>query len=768
PQTSARIHRAPSDPGRPAQPTPAAQLRPSGRPEPPSTPEWRPARLSINVSLHSNQQGKHLRATSPCGQVHRQGNFRTRLRRQQRRHRPDVPRLGRQRHRRRAAIRHRIDVGSGHRQPRHHGNSTGPGGQTSLSADQLRETVGTVRGHRQMSRRRAVVTPSVGIGAAVEQQPNLLCAVSPERPDTAFGSAPALSSCPTVERQPRRAARHSAVVSPSSAASSRVSTFMSAMRHHGLGSAPPWISKQPIEAVATVRMFSGLAALFNSNSSTPRQGIPTFRRRVPQRRPAQAVCGIDCNRLAVEQPSHVGHVAKSGYRDEFGGFSHLGRKSRLSKPGASRSEQELIADCTCPVCQELFQHPQRLTACRHTFCKKCAKKMAAKTSNPMEEAAEMSFGLFGMFHHRERQTSAKEKPGSVCCPICRETSEKFEPDETIEYLVKVLQEMRHQSRCSGAESCLTEATLQCPCCDKRFCQSHHAAQLTALKDSGTALLKDLDSLLFEPDQNGDEKLKQLQSAMSESVEIESLLAEQLHRKFADFREQIGLCQSQLQSPLVPDEAERSVLLLDRAVLRQLTSNGASARLARLLPEAKSRAKRAQERWPERRLALQFDAVKMQYDFEGLLAQHASSAVFQSPYEGLPPMLTRVRQQNLSQKPWDIGILSNLEGIVCCDGAIKLRSSVGDSAGSAKELTGPLLVINAQCFPTKMLHVTDLELILTSDASGTESPCSNLEGRTVTSFGEKGLRTSPVSQSSRPQRIWRSNVRCGCQEFEGGQ
>ncbi|PAA77627.1 hypothetical protein BOX15_Mlig034248g3, partial [Macrostomum lignano] len=435
-----------------------------------------------------------------------------------------------------------------------------------------------------------------------------------------------------------------------------------------------------------------------------------------------------------------------------------------AEPGASRSEQELIADCTCPVCQELFQHPQRLTACRHTFCKKCAKKMAAKTSNPMEEAAEMSFGLFGMFHHRERKTSAKEKPGSVCCPICRETSEKFEPDETIEYLVKVLQEMRHQSRCSGAESCLTEATLQCPCCDKRFCQSHHAAQLTALKDSGTALLKDLDSLLSEPDENGDEKLKQLQSAMSESVELESLLAEQLHRKFADFREQIGLCQSQLQSPLVPDEAERSVLLLDRAVLRQLTSNGAGARLARLLPEAKSRAKRAQERWPERRLALQFDAVKMQDDFEGLLAQHASSAVFQSPYEGLPPMLTRVRQQNLSQKPWDIGILSNLEGIVCCDGAIKLRSSVGDSAGSAKELTGPLLVINAQCFPTKMLHVTDLEvkqvatitpkfngegmpgrmhiynqrqLILTSDASRHRVTVFNLEGRTVTSFGEKG-------------------------------
>uniref|UniRef100_A0A1I8FTF6 RING-type domain-containing protein n=1 Tax=Macrostomum lignano TaxID=282301 RepID=A0A1I8FTF6_9PLAT len=393
-----------------------------------------------------------------------------------------------------------------------------------------------------------------------------------------------------------------------------------------------------------------------------------------------------------------------------------------AEPGASRSEQELIADCTCPVCQELFQHPQRLTACRHTFCKKCAKKMAAKTSNPMEEAAEMSFGLFGMFHHRERKTSAKEKPGSVCCPICRETSEKFEPDETIEYLVKVLQEMRHQSRCSGAESCLTEATLQCPCCDKRFCQSHHAAQLTALKDSGTALLKDLDSLLSEPDENGDEKLKQLQSAMSES----------LHRKFADFREQIGLCQSQLQSPLVPDEAERSVLLLDRAVLRQLTSNGAGGR-RQACPSAsgsKSRAKRAQERWPERRLALQFDAVKMQDDFEGLLAQHASSAVFQSPYEGLPPMLTRVRQQNLSQKPWDIGILSNLEGIVCCDGAIKLRSSV-------KQVATITPKFNGEGMPGRMHIYNQRQLILTSDASRHRVTVFNLEGRTVTSFGEKG-------------------------------
>uniref|UniRef100_A0A1I8F479 WD_REPEATS_REGION domain-containing protein n=1 Tax=Macrostomum lignano TaxID=282301 RepID=A0A1I8F479_9PLAT len=368
--------------------------------------------------------------------------------------------------------------------------------------------------------------------------------------------------------------------------------------------------------------------------SKRRSGIPTLRRRVPQRDRPRLSAHRLASRLAVEQPSRVGHVAKSGCAMSLAQpfqAEHILNIARdivkkhmatsAAEPGASRSETRAHCRLHLPgVSGKLFQHrPERDSLQAHILAQEVRQKDGREDfESGWRKLPKCHLACSGCFHHRpERKTSAKEKPAASAVPICRETSgAEFEPDETIvEYLVKVLQEMRHQSRCSGAESCLTEATLQCPCCDKS----------ASMRPSGRCC-------------------SWIQSG-----------AETAHLQRGR-RQALPVC-FRKQNP------EQNAL---------------------------------------RSVGLRGD------DFEGLLAQHASSAVFQSPYEGLPPMLTRVRQQNLSQKPWDIAHPVQSGGHCLLRWAIKLRSSVGDSAGSAKELTGPLLVINAQCFPTKMLHVTDLE------------------------------------------------------------
>uniref|UniRef100_A0A1I8IQQ9 RING-type domain-containing protein n=1 Tax=Macrostomum lignano TaxID=282301 RepID=A0A1I8IQQ9_9PLAT len=97
---------------------------------------------------------------------------------------------------------------------------------------------------------------------------------------------------------------------------------------------------------------------------------------------------------------------------EIDEFQSTVTKSASSGADCEMNLKNLIAECTCPVCQGLMERPQKLRCC-HSLCQRCLRRL--------------------------RRRSLRN--GGLLCPVCREKSDPEHPaqsDTTVETLVSTL------------------------------------------------------------------------------------------------------------------------------------------------------------------------------------------------------------------------------------------------------------------------------------------------------------------------------------------
>ncbi|PAA89265.1 hypothetical protein BOX15_Mlig010516g1 [Macrostomum lignano] len=161
---------------------------------------------------------------------------------------------------------------------------------------------------------------------------------------------------------------------------------------------------------------------------------------------------------------------------------------------------ELVQDCTCPVCKEIFTEPVALVACGHAFCRRCYEKLCRKCAT-----TETGIGGGFAFLLAPPSSLAAEQQRRVACPVCRVKfrpgSDAVKPDSQAECLVRALMLVkapqqtvdaslptpgdvdRSDGCCSASTDCWRRRAVRCTDCGVASCRAHHESALASLRSS---------------------------------------------------------------------------------------------------------------------------------------------------------------------------------------------------------------------------------------------------------------------------------------------
>uniref|UniRef100_A0A1I8JJS7 RING-type domain-containing protein n=1 Tax=Macrostomum lignano TaxID=282301 RepID=A0A1I8JJS7_9PLAT len=143
---------------------------------------------------------------------------------------------------------------------------------------------------------------------------------------------------------------------------------------------------------------------------------------------------------------------------------------------------ELVQDCTCPVCKEIFTEPVALVACGHAFCRRCYEKLCRKCAT-----TETGIGGGFAFLLAPPSSLAAEQQRRVACPaecLVRALMLVKAPQQTVDASLPTPGDVdRSDGCCSASTDCWRRRAVRCTDCGVASCRAHHESALASLRSS---------------------------------------------------------------------------------------------------------------------------------------------------------------------------------------------------------------------------------------------------------------------------------------------
>ncbi|PAA62938.1 hypothetical protein BOX15_Mlig014879g1 [Macrostomum lignano] len=358
---------------------------------------------------------------------------------------------------------------------------------------------------------------------------------------------------------------------------------------------------------------------------------------------------------------------------EIDEFQSTVTKSASSGADCEMNLKNLIAECTCPVCQGLMERPQKLRCC-HSLCQRCLRRL--------------------------RRRSLRN--GGLLCPVCREKSDPEHPaqsDTTVETLVSTLLQVK-ADLCQESD-CWQKPETRCPACSTLRCREHHSSRLVELRQDCITVCESAES--FSSNGYIDERLNALNSAETSLKTLQNEMQAKLEAKFL-------VCKKQIEDHrllLAKQQAELNPMLnnlkstLEELKKLQVTNNFAAMhevedRLRQLLSNARRLHPPAEILPPP--------AVKdCLPGLDAALARVRVDTVAR-PY-GVGDGLAKLRRRQATRplQPWDLALITNLEGVYVKDDCLAIGEMPAGGGRRLPERCTCLLLVNFKGFATKRLH-----------------------------------------------------------------
>ncbi|PAA82986.1 hypothetical protein BOX15_Mlig020985g1 [Macrostomum lignano] len=426
------------------------------------------------------------------------------------------------------------------------------------------------------------------------------------------------------------------------------------------------------------------------------------------------------------------------------------RASDAASP-ATDALKELVGDCTCPICQEVYTNPHQL-ACGHTFCLKCFDKLKRKwekrTTNgggggggggSGSDGEMLSLGqMLLQFSSSVAGRSGDSDP--LQCPVCRTSVDPhrpLKPDQTVRSLLHTLKTVK--AGCCQESDCWNKRQVCCTQCACGLCAEHHKAKMESIRSGCDELAQEAEKFLLA-------KSEEFEKMQSQLTDAETKLEELQQAMLKSQQERFSMCSDQLAAVRQRTEQEQNErtnigaeLNEEAKKLRQLLENETGHIGPEVLnqrDQLKENLQSINSKYPSSCLQVGFDNDKMTTEQDTVL-QAVSVRILKRPYaersEKFKPMVIKKTKRG---EPWEVRLLQDDKLLVNYKGFPTRRLHIFN-AGTLKETDMIELQLNQGQFPGQICVCRQREKILASDPKNHCVYEFNYGGRMTGQFGSKG-------------------------------